>query len=329
MDPAIYRVWRYLRIVGAGVERTFDLDPYRYKMVRGIDYYRLTRDALARCPNVTMLQARVEAIEDGNERARVWVDGQAHSASWVFDSRYAAEEFAPDARRYHDLKQHFRGWVIEAEADCFDPAIPTWFDFRTPQRGALRFLYILPFSAREALVEYTLFSTNLLTESEYEEALGEYIESVLRLRSYRILERETGRIPMTDQPFPRRAGNRVLNTGTRGGRVKASTGFAFLRTQRDSVSIIASLLRHGHPFALPSPPRRYALFDSTMLQVMARRGDDCAGLYAQLFRNNPIQRLLGFLDERNTWWQDLQVLASLPAWPFLQALWRIRVLGRI
>jgi lycopene beta-cyclase len=39
----------------------------------------------------------------------------------------------------------------------------------------MRFIYILPFSERRAMVEYTLFSADLLTRAEYEQALRDYL----------------------------------------------------------------------------------------------------------------------------------------------------------
>ncbi len=62
------------------------------------------------------------------------------------------------------------------------------------------------------------------------------------------------------------------NIGTKGGRVKPSSGYAFLRIQRQSAEIVQSLLQQGHPFHLSRPAPRYSLFDSLMLQVMHRRG---------------------------------------------------------
>ena len=43
-------------------------------------------------------------------------------------------------------------------------------DFSVPQKGNTRFMYVLPISATEALVEYTLFSEHLLEKTAYEEA---------------------------------------------------------------------------------------------------------------------------------------------------------------
>jgi lycopene beta-cyclase len=151
----------------------------------------------------------------------------------------------------------------------------------------------------------------------------------LGLQEYTILTEESGNIPMTDHPFPRRAGNRILNIGTKGGRVKPSTGYAFLRIQRDSAAIVHSLKSLGHPFHLPKESYRYKLNDSLMLQLMYRRGDRMESLFTQLFRNNSIQRLFRFLDETASVSEMLQVMASIPPTPFFLAWIKTKLLRRI
>ena len=80
---------------------------------------------------------------------------------------------------------------------------PTLFDFRVEQKNECRFIYILPFSATKALVEFTVFSDNILEKREYEFYLKNYLAEVLKIENYKILETETGVIPMSDEPHER------------------------------------------------------------------------------------------------------------------------------
>jgi lycopene beta-cyclase len=312
--------WSKVRVIGEGFERTFDLGDWRYWMVRGIDYYSHTRRCLEALPGVEFRQGSLERIEDGPAAARAVVDGEPISAGYIFDSAIRPGDLAREPARYHYLKQHFMGWEIETKRELFDPHCATLFDFRTEQKGALRFFYILPFSTRRALVEYTLFSAEVLSREEYESKLRDYIGGVLGLEDYRVLSEENGVIPMTDHPFQRKAAAHVLNIGTKGGMVKPSTGYAFARMQRDALAVVRSLIRFGNPFSIPAAPARYRLFDSILLQILYRHGGAMKGIFLQLFRRNPIRRILRFLDERSSWWEDLLLIASLPPAPFLQAL---------
>ncbi len=328
-DPVVSHAWDRFRFVGAGFDQVLSLTPYRYKMIRGIDFYRYTQEALRAVENVRFYQGRVERIEDGDETATVTADGQEFHGRWVFDSAFKPSDFQPDPRRYHNLMQHFLGWEIETPKAIFDPQVMTLFDFRTPQRGSMRFIYMLPFAPDRALVEYTIFSAQLLQPQEYEEALKDYIETVLGIREYTIREVETGVIPMTDMPFARRQGRHLLSIGTKGGRVKPSTGYSFLRSQVDSEAIARSLLEVGHPFNIPKDSWLYHYLDTIMLQLMYRRGGQMKQIFTDLFKNNPTSRLLRFLDETASLPEVLRVLGSVPPRPFLQAWFRLKILGKV
>jgi lycopene beta-cyclase len=257
---------------------------------------------------------------DGGESVEIRIDGEAYRASWVFDSRYKPAELHIESKKYHHLMQHFRGWEIETIDPVFDPAVATLFDLRTAQLDGLRFFYILPFSQRRALIEYTIFSQAVLPQEEYEQALSDYIQRQLSVKEYQIMEVETGIIPMTDYSFPRRLGQRVLSIGTLGGRVKPSTGYAFSRIQRDTQAIVKSLVRLNHPFDIPSDPRKSLFYDSLMLDVMVNHPDMVEKILTKMFSRNPIQRAIEFLDERTQIWEDILLIASLPPVPFLRAL---------
>jgi lycopene beta-cyclase len=325
-DGIAHRSWSQLRVVGETFEKTVDLQAYRYKMIRGIDFYRFGQRELTAHANVRFLQGNVEAIEDGGERATVTVDGQTYAGRWVFDSRFKLSQFRPDTARYHYLQQHFRGWEIETAEPAFDPQVATFMDFRTVQKQGVSFFYVLPFSERHALVEYVLHGHHA---APYSQTLRAYLETILGIADYRIVAMEGGTNPLTDQPFPRRLGRRIMSIGVPGGRVKPTSGYAFWRIQRDSAAIVRSLLRAEHPFDVPPDSRFFHLCDSLMLQIMDRHSDQIEPIFAALFKNNPIERVLRFLDEAASLWESLSLIATLPPALFLQALFQLKVLGGV
>jgi lycopene beta-cyclase len=156
-----------------------------------------------------------------------------------------------------------------------------------------------------------------------------YIEDVLGVRQYTINHIEAGVIPMTDQPFPRKLGRRVMSIGTKGGRVKPSTGYAFLRIQRDSAAIVQSLIEHGQPFDIPARRGRFGLHDAILLNIMTHYPDDLKPIFTIMFKHNSIQRIFRFLDETASLSEEARFIASLPPWRFLQALFRLKALRRI
>jgi lycopene beta-cyclase len=319
-DDLVCHSWSQLQFKSEYYDGTLDLRDYAYKMIRGIDFYRFTESALRRRGNVELLTGNVDSIEEEAEGVRVSVGGQVLRGRWAFDSRFHLSHFSPDPSRYHYLQQHFSGWVVETPHPAFDPQTATLFDFRTGQKDGFSFFYLLPFSEHQALIEYVS-----LNAENYERALETYVETVLSIEDYEILAREGGVNPLTDYAFPRRLGARRLAIGTLGGRVKPTSGYAFMRIQQDSAAIVRSLRDTGSPFHIPSGSNYYRLCDSLMLQLMHRRGADVVPLFADLFENNPVRRVLRFLDETASPAENLALMASLPPGPFLQAF--VRLIG--
>jgi lycopene beta-cyclase len=308
-----------LHLVGLNGELRVSLGRYRYRTIRGSDFYAQARHELAQPPNVTWLRGKVDNIEESDDAARVSINRESLMGRWVFDS---IPRPVPNEDRYHQLKLHFKGWEIETARPVFDPSAAIFLDFRTPQNGATRFFYVLPFDERHALVEYTLFSSMPLLPREYEQALQTYLRDVLKIDDYQIRRQEGGVIPITDQPYPRRLDGHVMAIGMRGGRIKPSTGFAFMRVQSDAAAIVQSLLQHDQPFDVLEDSARYRLYDSMLLDIMEREPERIQKIFAALFKRNSIEHVLSFLDERASLWQNIHMFANLPQAPFLQALVR-------
>jgi len=335
-DATVSRAWRQLHVVGEGFERTFDLEDYQYKLIRGADFYRYALDTLRARGNadpvrVTFARGVVERVEDAagaNDEARVVVNGREYHGRWVFDSIMRAGALKRQSGPYRFLKMHFKGWEIETSDDVFNPNAATLFDFRTPagrpsEVRAMRFFYVMPFTSRRALVEYVLFSPDVLRQDHYERALREHIESVRGIQDYQIVFEENGCVPITDYPFARRTGRRIMAIGAKGGQLKPSTGYSFMRVQQDSAAIVQSLLKCGHPFDVSHGARLFRLGDSVLLDIMLRRGDEIKPIFTAMFAKNPIHRVFRFLDETASPLDVMGMVASLPPWQFVYSLGRV------
>lgn len=319
----LFRTWHTIKFHGTrGFFKEYHLNGYQYHMLRGIDFYNHARSVLEADSRVNFLESTIESITEHSNQPRIQTLAGCFTADWVFDSAFHISQFNPEKRNIHLLMQHFRGWQIETQKPAFDPEAVTMFDFRTPQDNAMRFVYILPFSPTHALVEYTLFSETLLSSAEYDEGLKRYIQDHLHLTEaeFQVKEVEDGIIPMTDYPFKRKLGDHILATGTKGGIVKPSTGYAFLRIQKDSAAIARSLKEFGHPWHYYQAPHRYRFYDTTMLHVMKYHSNSMAEIFTSMFKRNRIQNIFHFLDEDGSLLSDLHILASVPVQPFIQSV---------
>jgi lycopene beta-cyclase len=318
LESVIHRRWSKLAFHGPGLSTVLRPAPYTYKMLRGIDFYQHMDILLAARPGVTRLYGAIEALEEAGDHARVRVDGRDYSARYAFSSLPPP---LPADPRYHNLLQHFLGWMIRTEEPRFDPETATLMDFRIDQGGDTRFIYVLPLDRRSALVEYTVFSTALLKREQYAHALRHYIEHDLKIDEYAIEHEEYGVIPMSDMPMPRQPSAHVMNIGTAGGASKPSTGYTFLRTQRQARRIVEALRANGTPFYNDDPAAlRYRVFDSTLLNVLDNGRMGGAQVFADLFAKNPAELIFKFLDEDTTLIEDLKIMSSVRIPTFLRAM---------
>ncbi|MBO2008515.1 lycopene cyclase family protein [Hymenobacter negativus] len=320
-DDIVAHEWRQIAFRSPGFDKVIDLGRYRYKTINGLDYYRFVHRALAAKQQFTLMRGTVEHIENTASGISVISSAGTFTARYAFDSRppNLVQLRQPQKHRY--LLQHFVGWEIETTTDVFDPTTVEFMDFRGEQHHEARFMYVLPFSPRKALVEYTLFSETPLPKKEYEGAIREYLNTALSLENYRITAEEAGAIPMTDHPLPARTGRHIINIGTRGGRAKPSTGYAFKRIQQHSARLVDALARTGNlPADVSGDKWQFRLFDTLLLDIMQRRGETTRDIFRQLFERNPIERIFRFLDEQTSWADNLRVMNSVAPGPFMQSI---------
>jgi len=318
-EPIVFRSWERIAFHGEGFSGAWAITPYRYKMIRSLDFYRFMSAWLSDQPNIERALAEVAYVEGDGEEAVVRTrDGRVYRGAWAFNSIL----FDPPAQQpdYHFLLQHFLGWVIQTPQRAFDPQMATLMDFRIAQFNDTRFVYVLPFDERSALVEYTVFSPALLPREEYRRHLASYIAEQLRIAAFDVQHEEFGVIPMTDAPFPPGQGERVVNIGTAGGCTKPSTGYTFLRIQHRSQRIAQAMKTTGHPAICDcAARRRYSLFDSVLLNVLESGRAQGRRVFTDLFSRNPPQRVLRFLDEDTTPAEDLRIMSSVDIPAFLAA----------
>ncbi|WP_305013628.1 lycopene cyclase family protein [Hymenobacter mellowenesis] len=320
-DGIVAHEWRQIAFRSPGYERVIDLGRYRYKTINGLDYYRFVRRALADNPQFRFEQGSVTGLENTVAGVRATTATGDFTAGYGFDSRPPDLVKLKQPAKHRYLLQHFVGWEIETAADVFDPSTMEFMDFRGEQHQEARFIYVLPYTSRKALVEYTLFSETVLPKAEYEAALREYLSTTLGAKTYRITAEEVGAIPMTDHPLPARYGAHIINLGTRGGRAKPSTGYAFKRIQQHSARLVAALASTGHPPQDATGDKwQFHLFDTLLLDIMKRRGETTRDIFRQLFERNPVERIFRFLDETTSWADNFRVMNSVTPWPFMRSI---------
>lgn len=319
-EEIIFRRWNSVYFHGTrGFSSILDLGEYEYKMIRAAQFYEFIFSKIKRNPNFTFLQNEIISVKNGKVKT---TDFEFSADEFVFDS-FTRKTY--DNPKFQNLFQHFHGWLVETEKEIFNLNAPTLFDFRVEQENECRFIYILPFSATKALVEFTVFSDRFLKKEIYEENLKKYLAGILKITDYKIAETESGVIPMSDEPHEQFPDKKTIRIGTSGGYVKSSTGYGFKRTQNFLRKMMKDL--ENSKFKIQNSKFKTQnwknYLDSVLLNVLLEKKHAADDVFTALFSKNPTAKVLKFLDEETSFSEDLQIMKTVPLAPFSKAAIKI------
>ena len=246
--------------------------------------------------------------------------GSSVRARRVLDARPAPQCAASG------LVQQFAGWEIHLQHDLFDASQVQLMSFQ-PNAHGLHFFYVLPYSARCALVESTWVSS-ATWQPNFEAELQHYIASRCGSADYTVSYREHGILNL-QEVHPQAA--EPVGLGRRGGTLRPSTGYAFTDTLAHAAQIAQSLsiaLRAGtqdtwQPAAFHRATTE-TWMDAVFLEVLTRDWKRAPDYFMHLFGSVEVDDTVAFLTGQASWRQRLHVMRSLPATPFARvALQRV------
>lgn len=291
-----------------------DLENYQYKLLRGIDFYDFVKGTLKQFPNVTFLREKVINIDDQTDKVLVTTESKNLEADWVFDSTFKLDLSNPDNQ---NMLQHFKGAIIETKEEVFDPELPDLMNFSVPQKNdECRFVYVLPFSKTKALVEYTLFTEELLSKEAYDEELYSYIKKHIS-KDFTVVEDEFGIIPMSDVRTTEFPSERVIRIGTAGGGTNPATGYTFANTQNRLQELVTQLAESGSPIKPKTWwEKRHHLYAAILLNVLLNKRYLAAVVFEELYKKNPPALVFKFLDGATSFAEELKIMWSTRIYHF-------------
>ena len=316
-DTITHQKWQKAKVITSKKNITLNLDPYTYKTIRAIDFYNDAKEQLGKLDNFQFI---VETVIDVLEKEKVSVTTKTnnYTANHVFDSRITENIKLDD---YITITQHFKGWIIKTKTDCFDNQVVTMMDYRLKDGNQTTFNYVLPFSKRKALVEFTYFTEHIVKEDVYDNYIKQYIKEYLKIEDYEIVETEMGQIPMTNFPFEKYNTKKMTKIGTAGGWVKGSTGYSFKHTEKKVAQLIVNLKTNQ----IPSKnlfKTKYKFYDKVFLKVLKDENHKGEWIFQQFYNKNSIKTMFRFLDEESTFKEELKVMWSLFSFSFIKAFFK-------
>jgi lycopene beta-cyclase len=249
------------------------------------------------------------------------IRGERIYGSCIFDSRTPVLQKTECNQT--TLFQSFIGWVVEFPNDILDVESFRMMDFNIEQNNFTQFVYVLPFSKNTALIEVTRFGKEIITASEAESILKDYIQN--QFGSFKKTGTEQGCIPMSNASLGNVESKTIINLGARNYCLKPSTGYAFKNMSSQAVEI-AERIQTGQKTILTNRSHeeatkgRFAFYDALLLIILNLWPNYGKVIFTQLFSKVETKLILKFLDEKTSVWEDIKIFSRLPIGIFLRAL---------
>ena len=314
-ESIVYAKWNKLEFLSTDFKKELNLESYTYKMIQGIDFYNFVINYAKKFKNVSFVQETINSIDNIDKKAVLKTTKNRYTANYIFNS---TNLFNPKINEQNSLLQHFKGWLIKTEKPVFNPEIGRLMDFRVSQENGATFMYVLPTSTTEALVEYTLFSPRVLDKEVYTLELKKYIKEELKIDNYTLIHQESGVIPMSLEKFEQNPKLNVINIGTSGGYTKGSSGYTFQFIQKNIIEIINNLVEGNNIIQQTSFKNKYYQWtDRTLIDVLLSNKLTGKDVFTKMFQKVPAEKILAFLGNESSFIEDIKVFTSFPVKPFL------------
>lgn len=294
------RSWTRFRVSHAGRDGIAESTRHPYVHVSAIDYYTACQARLAGTDTAISLDEPIVRIARDGRSARIQTTRREFTADLVVDAR-GRREHAP-------LHQHFLGIHVVADEAVFDPETVTLMDF-VPARSGIRFMYVLPFSPYEALVEDTAVDRADPDPAERRRGVERYLHERYGLRTWREKRTEVGVIPLDARRMPTFASPSVVRAGIGAGATRASSGYTYVRTHRHARAI-ADFVMTGRPPASAGSGAS-ALLDAAALHAVQREAIDIPRILTQVFAHAPGDALARFLNDAAKPRDAFEVIAAI------------------
>lgn len=308
-DELIYKQWNHFVFKTDESNIKLNIAPYQYCLIRGIDFYAYCLEKIKKDKRFEFVYEEITSIDGKQDVGLLETLNNTYKAKYIFNSVFRNVQFK---KGQNNFVQHFKGWLLEFEERVVDESMPVFMDFNVDQKNDCRFIYQIPFSDKQVLIEYTGFSTQAIAEDEYDAEINKYILKHYPNQKYKVKETEKGIIPMYESLFLNPYGKQVVNIGTAGGASKASSGYTFYFIQKNASALIAQLKNNKTNAIHIDKPKRFQYYDQVLLEVMQRKKIMPMRIFETLFKKNKVADILDFLNEESGPIQELKIINTFP-----------------
>lgn len=290
-----------------------------YLMLSGESFYKHAIAKIASNKQLITLLKNQEIFEVAKKENQIWsitTNKGTYTAEKIVDTR--------PSNKISDQKsllwQSFIGYEVESDLDLFDAKTFVLMDFDTTFKQGLGFIYLLPFSEKRALIEYTVFSEKAISADCLREYIKPGLLNYLKNDDYKTLRIEYGKLPMGNQKIQRSNDPSYIYAGLYAGAARPSSGYAFQRIQKWAKECSNDLITNQTLIAPKIDSTILATMDDIFLNVLQSNPKSSISLFFNLFSNCKTITVIRFLSDHASIRDFLSIIMSMPKLLFLKEL---------
>ena len=302
--------WTEWEVVDASGRAVQSSPRHPYLRLPADALYARLLDRIGGAPNVVLrVGVGVRSVQEEDGEVQVETsEGETLRGGAAYDAR------GPAAPPPGALAQRFLGREVRSERPRFTPGRATLMDFRVPQDLGLHFVYVLPFSAHEALVEDTWITPAPVSPARHREEIDAWLGG----EDVEVVREERGILPMTAEPRALRTSPRVHALGAAAGAIRPSSGYAFVRTFAHARALARALARGAPPPERIGRPR-WTWLDAVFLRALEADPAAFPARFRRLAERTSGDAFARFMTDASSPRDELAVIAALPKVPFARA----------
>jgi lycopene beta-cyclase len=235
---------------------------------------------------------------------------KSDDSTLTFDSR-------PPRSSKGAMLQHFLGQEIEVDKPVFDSSTAILMDFRVDQSKGMHFVYLLPYSPTQALVESTLFSPHVLKREFYINAIENYLIDHYGANIKEVIHEEQGVIPMGAlSPHD----PKIPGLGANAGAIRPASGYTFVFIHQQIQRAIQATEK-GKPLTFKRPHKSIDVWmDAVLLTVIRNWPLQGPKLFARMAASLTGDEFIRFMSGQANWRLRLKVIMAMPKLPFIKGV---------
>ena len=288
---ASWSKWAIITKTGKSVMHS---DKHAYHIMHKANYIQNCRE-----------KATQEGVEFIEEKSMTTTE-----SSQTFDSR-------PPRASNNAMLQHFLGQEVEVDKPVFDSSTVILMDFRVDQSEGMHFIYLLPYSPTQALVESTLFSTTVLDREYYVNTINDYLADHYGASVHNIIHEEQGVIPMgTLSPHD----ENIPGLGANAGAIRPASGYTFVFIHQQIQRAIEAS-KQGKPLRFKRPHKAIDVWmDAVLLTVLRNWPQQGPKLFGRMASSLSGDEFVRFMSGQANWRLRLKVIMAMPKLPFIKGV---------